>query len=98
MISYTHGASPEPWFPLGQVVATPGLLSKVNQDEVAVALSRHEHGDWGDLESDDCHINNMALRQGGRIFSAYTSRVGTKFWIITEADRSVTTILLPSEY
>jgi len=98
MISYAHGASPDPWFSLGQVVATAGLLAVVNQDEVAEALSRHEHGDWGELEPDDCHINNMGLRQGGRLFSAYTSLRGTKFWIITEADRSVTTILLPSEY
>lgn len=98
MINYAHGASPEPWFSLGQVVATRGILAKINQNEITEALSRHEHGDWGELDPDDCHINNMALRQGGRIFSAYTSRAGTKFWIITEADRSVTTALLPSEY
>jgi hypothetical protein len=98
MISYSHGATPEPGFSLGQVVATPGCLAKISQDEIAEALSRHEHGDWGELDPDDRHINDVALRQGGRIFSAYASRAGIKFWIITEADRSVTTILLPSEY
>ena len=85
-------------FPLGMVGITPGAKEVLEQIEVAKALMRHQKGDWGDLEECDIQANNDALVHGARLFSAYHSAKGEKFWIITEADRSSTTILLPSEY
>ena len=87
-------------FPLGQVVATPGAL-----DALAEAgqlpqefLYRHSAGDWGDVDEHDREANNEAVREGQRILSAYSTKTGTRLWVITEWDRSVSTILLPSEY
>jgi hypothetical protein len=85
-------------FPIGQLVATPGLLSLVGKVEMMNALDRHMKGDWGTVNKEDKEANNQALKDGARLLSAYLSKDGIKFWIITEADRSVTTILLPSEY
>jgi hypothetical protein len=87
-------------FLLGQLVATPGalkVLSQTNQ-EATEFLSRHQHGDWGDLTEDDKTENEFSVLNNLRILSAYTLATGVKIWIITEADRSVTTILLPEEY
>ena len=89
----------EPLFPLGQVVATPGAI----QEMIAVGLqpfmllARHQHGDWGDLDPEDKKANDRAVQNGTRVFSAYTIG-GVRFWVITEADRSSTCILLPLEY
>lgn len=85
-------------FPLGRVVATPGVLAKVPRGEINAALSRHAHGDWGIVPAGDKKSNERALHEGDRIFSAYRSLSGVKFWIITEWDRSVTTVLLPEDY
>lgn len=85
-------------FALGQLVATPNALGSVPNDEILVALSRHVRGDWGTLDPHDWNENEQALVHGGRLLSAYTSTAGIKFWIITEADRSVTTVLLPEDY
>jgi hypothetical protein len=85
-------------FSLGEVVATPGVLVDVNETEISTALARHSMGDWGDLCQEDIDENNRALREGSRLFSSYQSSQQVKFWIITEWDRSVTTVLLPSEY
>ena len=63
-----------------------------------LAIHRHAVGDWGELDPEDRKENDLSLKQGFRVLSAYTDREGTKFWIITEADRSVTTFLLPAEY
>ncbi len=85
--------------PLGKVVATPGalkLLLKAGENPFGY-LARHATGDWGELCGFDRHQNEIALRVGERIFSSYDTPAG-KVWIITEADRSVTTILLPEEY
>lgn len=86
-------------FDLGQTVATPGALEAMqaaNVDPVTL-LIRHQRGDWGDLCNEDQQANTEALKHGSRLLSAYL--LGTvKLWIITESDRSVTTILLPSEY
>jgi hypothetical protein len=85
--------------PLGKVVATPGalkLLLETGEDPFEY-LARHATGDWGDLGTFDRHQNEIALRTGERIFSFYDTPAG-KVWIITKADRSVTTILLPEEY
>jgi hypothetical protein len=85
--------------PLGQVVATPGalkLLSEASED-LFDYLARHATGDWGELCTFDRRQNEIALRDGYRVLSSYP--VGReRVWVITEADRSVTTILLPEEY
>jgi hypothetical protein len=87
-------------FPLGQVVATPGALAALQSTGQSPVpfLQRHSQGDWGELDPEDVQENEFALTYGLRLLSAYTLKDGTHIWIITEADRSVTTILLPSEY
>lgn len=87
-------------FPLGQVVATPGALGALQEsgEEVTPYLRRHSGGDWGELDEHDLRENQLSLQRGFRLLSAYTLRSGIKIWIITEADRSSTTILLPDEY
>ena len=87
-------------FPLGQVVSTPGALDALaNADEDSWEfLTRHASGDWGDLGEEDRRENERSLKDGCRLLSAYTLSNGTSIWIITEADRSSTCILLPDEY
>jgi hypothetical protein len=85
-------------FPLGQLTATPGALAAIDRETVLAALRRHASGDWGDLDKEDKTANDQALRSGGRILSRYLAKSGEPFWVITEADRSSTTILLPDEY
>ena len=85
-------------FRLGRIVATPNAIQSITQDDILVGIQRHQAGDWGDLTNDDRETNDRALTQGGRIVSAYNADTGTRFWIITEADRSATTILLPEDY
>jgi len=87
-------------FPLGRVVATPGALRALEKAEQLPAefLDRHVNGDWGDVPEDDKQENEFSVEHGFRILSAYTTSAGDRIWIITEADRSATTILLPSEY
>ena len=82
----------------GQVVITPNALGKLSSDDILNALNRHLAGDWGDLDTDDKLENDIALANGFRLLSAYTSTAGVKFWIITEADRSSTCVLLPEDY
>jgi hypothetical protein len=86
--------------PLGRLVATPGALALLELHSVPfmTLVWRHESGDWGDLCADDKQSNWDDLVNGCRILSAYIVAPGEKVWIITEWDRSVTTILLPSEY
>ena len=87
---------------LGQhhVVGTPGALEALAAARANAAeyLSRHVSGDWGDLCREDRLENEHALKHGNRVLSSYTLTSGEKLWIITEADRSVTTLLLPNEY
>lgn len=87
-----------PKFPLGGIVGTSNALSRLTGEDIQKALSRHVVGDWGDLDQHDMNENELGLRHGLRLFSAYRDQKGTRFWIITEADRSVTTILLPEDY
>ncbi len=92
---------PIPRFPLGQTVATPGALEALEAagQDPSELLTRHVTGDWGELEKEDWQENEQSVEHGWRILSAYIlPETNTKVWIITEADRSVTTILLPSEY
>jgi hypothetical protein len=84
-------------FSLGQVVRTHGAAS-LNPQSVLAGLYLHSRGDWGDICAEDKAANDAALKEGGRILSSYTDGNGVKFWIITEADRSSTCVLLPSEY
>ncbi len=85
-------------FPLGQVVCTPGVRDSVSFVEQMIALSRHARGDWGEVCPDDWAENELSLKEGFRLFSVYRTQKNVKFWIITEADRSATTLLLPDEY
>jgi hypothetical protein len=85
-------------FPLGQVVITPAALDALDPQDVTAAIRRHVTGDWGDLDEHDRRENELSLQQGFRLLSAYASQCGTRFWVITEADRSVTTVLLPEDY
>ena len=87
-------------FSLGVVVATPGALAALHAagQTPHEFLSRHLHGDWGTLSEDDRQENELSLREGFRLLSAYHTRLGERGWIITKADRSATTILVPSEY
>ncbi len=85
-------------FSLGQMVATPNALAHISNDEILLALSRHVRGDWGELDKEDLESNERALKTGGRLFSRYVSSQQIPFWIITEWDRSVTTVLLPEDY
>ena len=87
-----------PKFSLGQLVATPNAMNNIPNDEILTALSRHVRGDWGKLDTEDWNANERALAGEGRLFSAYQSSQNVKFWIITEWDRSVTTVLLPEDY
>ena len=84
-------------FPLGQVAITANASLRLTTEEVLTALRRHASGDWGDLCPEDTLANDTALQQGGRLFSAY-GQGQYRFWVITEADRSVTTVLLPEDY
>ena len=87
-------------FPLGRIVATPGALQALEaaEQQPAEFLDRHVSGDWGELDEEDKRENEFSVRNGLRILSAYTTNTGEKIWIITEADRSATTLLLPEEY
>ena len=87
-------------FPLGETFITPGAEEALNiSGETATQfLRRHISGDWGELSEDDVRENELSLKEGFRLLSSYRTAKGQKIWIITEADRSSTTILLPSEY
>lgn len=81
-------------------MATPGALEafRASGDSPLAFLERHLAGDWGELDEHDVRENELSVQHGWRILSAYTLSTGVKVWIITEADRSVTTFLLPDEY
>lgn len=93
---YRHVAK----FELGQVVATPGALEAIIRNGItpATLLNRHAQGDFGDLSEEDRQLNEEAITDGSRILSSYSLQDGTKIWIITEADRSSSCLLLPEEY
>ena len=87
-------------FSLGQVVGTPGALKAIESagQEPGFFLSKHAQGDWGTMDKDDKQLNEDALSNGDRIHSAYRTLKNESIWIITEADRSTTTLLLPDDY
>ncbi|ARB47006.1 MULTISPECIES: hypothetical protein [Alcanivoracaceae] len=90
----------QPRFPLGATVITPGAAAAFADTNVHPAhyLQRHRHGDWGEMPPEDQASNEEALTEGYRLMSSYSIAPHTTIWVITEADRSVTTLLLPSEY
>jgi hypothetical protein len=92
----------KPWgprkFALGRVLATRNVLRAISAVDAFTALNRHAAGDWGECGPEDWQENELSLKEGFRLFSVYRSSEGVKFWIITEADRSVTTVLLPEDY
>lgn len=89
-----------PKFSLGMIVATPGALRAFEEagESPLDLLARHALGDWGDLDAADRRENDLSVIHGFRLLSAYRLQTQVKIWIITEADRSVTTLLLPEEY
>lgn len=98
MIEESRGLS-RPLFVLGQIVATPGALGFLEERRIApqVLLQRHLSGDWAEMDDFDQEANRQAVKDGSRILSSF-GFAGEKIWIITEADRSSTCFLLPSEY
>ncbi len=89
-----------PRFQLGRVVATPGAIRVLHDAGVSAwsLLARHASGDWGDLGDNDRRANQDALVYGSRLLSAYELTTGDRVWLLTEANRSATTLLLPEEY
>lgn len=87
-----------PGFALGQVVTTATVAESIDKITLVTALRRHASGDWGDVEEMDKLANDLALVDETRILSAYKTEEGQVFWILTEADRSATTIMLPEDY
>ena len=87
-------------FPLGQLLATPGALDALERAEQSYLefLLRHASNDWGEVCPEDWQANDDALKEGTRLLSAYRTAKGERIWIITESDRSCTTLLLPDEY
>jgi hypothetical protein len=84
-------------FPLGQIVATQGALDALPVSAIHQALDRHSFGDWGEVSEEDRMANDLAISDGSRLISVYRCQ-DLPFWVITEADRSATTVLLPGEY
>lgn len=99
-IVYIIDNTPRPLFPLGLVVATPGAIEAMNPHPGlrCEVLTRHLAGDWGEVGDEDAMENDLSVEHGFRILSAYKTPTGERIWVITEADRSATTLLLPEEY
>ena len=85
-------------FHLGQTVISRNAMERLHPEDVQLALRRHARGDWGDLSAEDMAKNELSVKEGFRLLSAYRDRHQTRFWIITEASREVTTVLLPEDY
>lgn len=90
----------KPLFALGQFLATPGAIRECGEQHVDIyaLLMRHLSGDWGDVCAEDAKANAMSIYQETRILSAYSLPKGGKVWLLTEADRSATTLMLPEDY
>ena len=85
-------------FRMGRLMLTPNAMQFLSPGDVIEALCRHLHGDWGDVDEMDQRANELSLREDGRLFSVYHTEEMARFWIITEADRSATTVLMPGDY
>ena len=91
-------ACPTAKFRLGHIVSTPNALARLTQEDILHGIQRHQAGDWGELNEKDRQANDQALVNGTRILSVYRAANGTKFWLITEPDRSSSCIMLPEDY
>jgi hypothetical protein len=89
---------PIPKFPVGKLCITPNAASQLSAEEIAAGLTRHLLGDWGELDTADWQLNDQGLTDGGRLCSTYTTQSNVKYWIISEPDRSATTVLMPEDY
>ena len=100
MDNRNNNERPRRTFALGQIAITPGAVwaFAATGERPFLFLARHQHGDWGEVSPEDAAENAFSISHGFRILSAYTLKDGTRIWILTEADRSATTILLPEEY
>ncbi|MDE2051292.1 MAG: hypothetical protein KGJ72_09760 [Gammaproteobacteria bacterium] len=100
MVASTLFALSPPRFAHGRLLITPGVRALIQETRLNVLpyLHRHLQGDWGDLCDADRRANDAALCNGDRLLSSYAVSPTQKLWIITEYDRSVTTLLLPDEY
>jgi hypothetical protein len=85
-------------FQCGRIVLTSSALNHLSHNDIRSAIARHQNGDWGNLTDKDRQANDQALIESKGILSVYSSGDGKPFWIVTEADRSLTTILLPEDY
>ena len=85
-------------FRMGRIVATPNALAQLTPEDILLGIQRHQAGDWGNVDVEDQAANETALARGGRLLSAYQAANGTKFWLLTESDRRVSTVLLPEDY
>jgi hypothetical protein len=94
----TTPALPIAKFRLGKIVSTPNALDRLTQEEILMGIQRHQAGDWGNVDTHGHAANERALIEGTRLWSVYHASNGVKFWLITEADRSHTTVLLPEDY
>ena len=93
-----HERTNTPQFRLGRLLITPNAQGKLSETDIQAGLQRHSQRDWGDVDANDRQANNVAVTEGTRILSAYVSENKVRFWIITEADHSATTVLLPEDY
>jgi len=87
-----------PKFSLGEIHVTSGAAAKLLSQDIDAAVRRHSRGDWGEIRADGQEDNDRRLEHGGTIASIYTSSTGIRFYVLTEADRTVTTVLLPDEF
>ncbi len=94
MIAFDFG----PKFELGRIVITRNALTTIPPEEVSAAIGRHSRGDWGELDAHDLGENARCLKEGGRLLSVHRAKNGVRFYVLTESDRSVTTVLLPEDY
>ncbi len=100
MDQWNDNGRPRRLFALGQIVMTPGAAAAfaATGERPFPFLARHQQGDWGEVSPEDGAENDFSVAHGFRVLSAYALKDGTRIWILTEADRSATTILLPAEY
>jgi hypothetical protein len=85
-------------FRIGRITATPGILAKLSPPEIVNLIRRHQAGDWGDVEEEDRNANDLALEKSSRLVSIYQMNPDLRVYVITEANRAYTTVLLPQEY
>ena len=98
MMFFPHEIILNSKFPLGKMVTTIGVHKEINFFSIIDAFRRYTQGDWGEVDKEDKKQNDWALENGERLLGSYKDMNGKKFWIITERDRSVTTVLKPEEY